>query len=122
MEIEFTNLTDILERIEQLAPQVLEIYQRQVYANIVEATLWTLFFIGLSVALFCVGMHYKEIIDEKNEERRWVSDSLEIGTVFSFLGSGILLLLGFFVLTTCVKMLVNPDYYALTMLLDALGL
>lgn len=122
MQIELTNLTDILNRIEELAPRVLDIYQRQVYANIVSTFIWAFALVVAALVLFLVGRHYRTKALGLIGQSLYDAEDTMMGAIGLFIVSAVCAFLSLWFITILMQMLINPDYYALKMLLGTFGL
>lgn len=111
MEVEFTNITELVEYIQNLAPHVWEIYVRQMIVEGWRNVAWgigSLFFTLLFAALCKASYHWSQEEDQEG----WIILSL-----FSIVVAMFCAVAAFTYFTDAVAMFVNPEYYAIQKLL-----
>lgn len=132
--------TDIVTRLDALGEklgvasgQVWEILVRQQYAEAMTEAAWGVFFFGmvgltwyLSVLFLRWGKAEAARIEYEKERHQYYhregdEQANTIGWVIRVVGCGFFLLVSLSWFTSAVKMLINPEYYALKEILRVVG-
>lgn len=115
-------LYEIMEIVKSTAPHLWRIARRQVYAEVAQRGIWTLVIIASSVGLWKLRiMAYKldkEAKEEAEETCSWYGDGWKTTAWVCTVLSSVCIIIAFSVLAGMVMRLINPDYYAIQILLD----
>ena len=109
-------LQKLIEFIEQASPVLWGILIKQVYSDIVTYFLWSIFTLAIAFGFYKLGKYHGKL----HKEIGWQDDEHELLSLFSYAGSSIALIAFPFLLTTCIRIIVNPYYYAITNILNGL--
>lgn len=102
----------LIEMIEKASPAVWEIVNKQVYVDATESFLWALILGGIAITLFKFIPFFK---------KKEIEDSYEmwdIALIFSWVIAPISLLVSLVFLMDALKMLYNPQFYAIQYLIN----
>lgn len=104
-------LEDLVAVVQQTAPELWRIANRQVYGDVARSILWIAF--GILALYVCVRVikYGKKQVDD-NYMSAW-----EIGLVFSCVGTAIVALLIVIGLDSLISRIINPEYYAIKALM-----
>lgn len=115
-EVEIEELAyELIELIRDGSPVVWVILMRQVYIEIVSLTIWAAISVAANIALLKFGNYSR-----KRAEEEFASD-WEMGMVLAYIFSitSVVVVLG--LATTIIKMVANPEFYAIQFMLHGLG-
>ena len=106
-------LLRLIDIVQETAPALWAIARRQVAANIAEVAIWFVFCAIAAIALAFVTRHGVREYRKNDYNSSW-----ELGAVFSGIGSVGCALVAFGLSTSLVKYLINPEFYAIKVLMD----
>lgn len=125
MEIELTNVTQIINMIKEMSPAVWEVYLQQVWLDgmvaLSKALVWTLAMLPAALFLFVGG---KLTVQEfKGDSRKFDGDRASIYlliTCLSTIASIVFVVCAVRNITYALQLHYNPSYYAIQLLLETI--
>jgi hypothetical protein len=111
-------IAKLVELVESASPELWEIAQRQVLANIVTKVIWAVVpLIIFVVLLFLARICWRQSKEDKYNEDEWISGAIVLVVVS----------IGFMVfaltkINYIISAMINPKYYAIKALLDLIPL
>jgi len=118
-------LGELIEFVKSAAPQLWEIYRRQVFVGVAQCVLACILLIIAIVVLFRIGSsamkRYREAEEEKRRNRYASTSSDDIGAIFAWVTAGVLVALLLVLFNSIIGRAINPDYYVIQMLLGTIG-
>ena len=104
----------LIEMVESAAPALWEIAQRQVMADTVEGAFWMLFLSILAVVCYRLAQRWLVSMEDcPHSDEGFYEAGIVAGSLISLMCSIIVPL----IVSGVIKRLVNPDYYALKLLI-----
>lgn len=105
-------LQQLIDFLKSSSPFIWSLLIKQVYVNAISNILWGIGLGVISFFLVKLGIYGKK---KAEEDSLW-----ETGTIFAFIGSSIAGFLAFYLLTESIMYFINPQYYAITLIVQSL--
>ena len=121
-------LSKLGEQVSSTGQEVFKIYMQQSYVNGISSLIWAvvlflIFIVGCSITGYVLISRSKKIVredfDSKNDFEEEKIACFGIGIAFIVIGGILFLVFGMSELTDGIKHLINPQYYALQDLANA---
>lgn len=103
------SLQDLINFIKTVSPVIWETLVRQIYNDAITCLFWALVCGIAAFVLFKIGKKFK-----KSYEKRTSYNGEDIIYTFAYVGAWISVVLIPILISTGIRMLINPNYYAIT--------